>query len=197
MAKNHPSRKTPDAFACDRTSLRHTILPHLSLISRLKTKIVWGLLAGLVVQTAVYGQEESGRLTASEKAFVLSRSCTEVKYNFAHYSCLTFDWDSLCRASLPTLTATPTDDAFIEGLKRLCVCLGDAHTEVYLLPDSVHPADWVRPLPMTTKRVGDRVFVTGVYTSGFAGQGVGYGCEILEIDAEQVIIGGERKDEQK
>lgn len=162
------------------------------LFRKIPDKIVWVLLIGWLFQTAVYGQKGSDGLTASEKSFVLSRLCSEVKYNFVHYSELAFDWDSLCLASLPVLTATRTDDEFIEGLKRLCVRLGDGHTNVYLQSDPDNRADWVRPFPMTTKRVGDRVFVTGVYNSDFENQGVSCGCEVLEIDGEQVIAYAER-----
>lgn len=33
------------------------------------------------------GQTTDGQLNASEKAYILSRFCTEVKYNFAFYIC--------------------------------------------------------------------------------------------------------------
>lgn len=145
------------------------------------------LLSIFVNAGPVHGQAGENKMDASQKAFVLSRFCSEVKYNFVHYNDLTFDWDSLCRANLPLLTATGSDDAFLVGLKALCAQLRDGHTYIYALNNPENPADWMRPFPMKTKRVGDRVFVTAVYNSGLRKQGVEYGCEILEIDGENVI----------
>lgn len=48
-------------------------------------------------------------------------------------------------------------------------------------------ADWVRPFPMHTKRIGDRVFVTNVYSSVLQKSGVNPGSEMLEIDGENVL----------
>ncbi len=45
-----------------------------------------------------YGQANEKKLSASEKAYILSRFCTEVKYNFTYFDKLKFDWDSLCAA---------------------------------------------------------------------------------------------------
>ncbi len=134
-----------------------------------------------------WAQKASHPLNASEKAYVLSKFCTEVKYNFVHFNKLKFDWDSLCKASLPLLTATKSDEEFIQELSRLCVQLQDGHTYIYPQNRPDNEEDWIRPFPMTTKRVGDQVFVTSVRNSAFAKQGVCYGCEILEIDGENVI----------
>lgn len=153
---------------------------------------VWLFLSILWGSGSIWGQETENKLDASQKAFVLSRLCSEVKYNFVHYNKLAFDWDSLCMANLPLLTATQTDDDFIEGLKYLCAQLKDGHTTVYSVDSPGNSADEVRPFPMQTKRVGDRVFVTSVYNSMFQKQGVKYGCEVLELDGENVIQYAER-----
>lgn len=142
--------------------------------------------------TFVCGQNASKELVASRKAYVLSRFCTEVKYNFASYDKLTFDWDSLCLAKMPELVATSSDEEFLKGLKELCAQLHDGHTYVFQMNNPKKKEDWVRPFPMKTKRVGGRVFVTAVYNSDLQKQGVCPNCEVLEIDDEKVLDYGNK-----
>lgn len=136
---------------------------------------------------SINGQTTSDKLDASKKAYILSRFCTEVKYNFAFYHKLSFDWDSLCVTSIPTLVATSSDEEFLKGMKGLCSQLKDGHTYIFSMNNPANKADWIRPFPMKTKRIGDRVFVTEVYSSGLQNQGVYPNCEILEIDGEKVL----------
>lgn len=133
------------------------------------------------------GQTMETKLNASEKAYILSRFCTEVKYNFAFYPKLDFNWDSLCIASLPALVATSSDEDFVKEMQRLCAKLHDGHTYVFPMNNPANQEDWIRPFPMKTKRMGDRVFVTNVYSSALQKMGVRSGCEILEIDGEKVL----------
>lgn len=125
-------------------------------------------------------------LSATEKAYILSRFCTEVRYNFAFYNQLDFDWDDACAAALPELTTTATDEEFVKGLQALCARLHDGHTFIYSTNKRGNQADWVRPLPMKTKRIGDKVFVTNVYSSVLQNAGVTPGCEVLKIDGDNV-----------
>ena len=141
---------------------------------------------------SAYGQAAETELNASQKAYLLSRFCKEVKYNFAFYNQLDFDWDSLCIASLPDLTATPSDEAFLKGMQALCARLQDGHTYVFAMNNPKNPADWIRPFPMQTKRIGDSVLVTKVYSSDLQKQGVRPGCEVLKIDGEDVLEYGDR-----
>ena len=148
------------------------------------------ILSGLLLaySTAVVGGETEGRqLSSEEKAYILSRFCTEVKYNFAFYDKLQFDWDSICHAAMPELAATTSDEDFVKGMQALCAKLKDGHTYVFSMNNPADPKDWIRPLPMQTKRVGDHVFVTGVYSTSLQNSGVMPGCEILEIDGEDVL----------
>lgn len=140
----------------------------------------------------VCGQNTDNELDASKKAYVLSRFCTEVKYNFVLYDKLTFNWDSLCMAKMPTLTNTPTDDEFLKGMQELCGMLQDGHTYIFPMNNPKDRANWIRPFPMKTKRIGDRVFVTTVYDSNLQKQGVYPGCEILDIDNEKVLDYGNK-----
>lgn len=156
-------------------------------------KILVLLIACLSVgRISVYGQAVENELDASKKAYVLSRFCTEVKYNFAFYDKLDFDWDSLCVASMPTLVATASDEDFLKGMKELCAQLNDGHTYIFSMNNPRNEADWIRPFPMKTKRIGDRVFVTEVYSSDLQNQGVFANCEVLEIDGEKVLDYGNK-----
>lgn len=131
-------------------------------------------------------QNASNSLTDAEKAYVLSKFCTEVKYNFVFYNDLAFDWDSLCLATLPTLLAAKSRDEYVRELQRLCTRLHDGHTSVYE-DNPGDNKDWIKPLPIQTKRVGGRVFVTKVLSSAFQKQGVETGSEIMEIDGLDVV----------
>lgn len=145
-----------------------------------------------VNRSFAHGQTGNAELDASAKAYVLSRFCTEVKYNFAFYDKLEFDWDSLCVASMPSLTATLSDEDFLKGMQVLCNKLQDGHTYIFPMNNPKDPADWIRPFPMKTERIGDRVFVTAVYSSVLKQSGVRPGCEIVEIDDENVLDYGNR-----
>lgn len=156
-------------------------------------KILVLLIACLSVgRISVYGQAVENELDASKKAYVLSRFCAEVKYNFAFYNKLDFDWDSLCVASIPALVATASDEDFLKGMKELCAQLNDGHTYIFSMNNPENKADWIRPFPMKTKRIGDRVFVTEVYSSDLQNQGVFANCEVLEVDGEKVLDYGNK-----
>ena len=76
-------------------------------------------------------QDASKDFTDGQKAYVLSKFCTEVKYNYVFYNNLTFDWDSLCLATLPKLLATKSKEEYVRELQRLSIELQDGHTYVY------------------------------------------------------------------
>ncbi|MGL5787597.1 MAG: S41 family peptidase [Bacteroidales bacterium] len=141
----------------------------------------------LLISGSIQGQTTENKLDEGKKAYILSRFCTEVKYNFAYYDKLSFNWDSLCMATLPRLISTPTDDDFIKGIKKLCRQLNDGHTFVFPLNNPDCDADWIRPFPFKTKRIGNQVFVTDVYSSFLENKGISRGSEILEIDGEDII----------
>lgn len=56
-------------------------------------KITVLLICIFIKGSIILGQNtEDKELDASKKAFILSRLCTEVKYNFVHYNDLKFNW---------------------------------------------------------------------------------------------------------
>lgn len=128
----------------------------------------------------------SQTLTTAKKAFILSKFCTEVKYNFARFDRLTFNWDSLCMAKLPTFTATKTDKEFTDSLRILCATIHDGHTFINTANEPGHSELWIRPLPMTTKRLQGRVFVDKIYSHKILNVGIDKNSEILEINGMSV-----------
>lgn len=130
----------------------------------------------------------ANRLTPVQKAYIVTRFGEEVKYNFAHFRFDKSQWDSIYMARLPQIVETPTDEVFLDSLRRLCVFLRDGHTDVWCNNPTVR--DW--PLPFFTKRFGNRVFVTDVITDNMIKAGIRPGTEILEMNGLPVIEDGER-----
>lgn len=151
-----------------------------NLFNRLTTCLLLSILA--------IGQSgASNQLTPTQKASIVTKFGTEIKYNFAHMDKLPCNWDSLYMARLPQIVDTPTDEAFLDSLKLLCATLKDGHTAVWCNTPSVR--DWT--LPFFTKRFGNRVFVTDVITDKMIAVGLKPGTEILEMDDMPVIEYGE------
>lgn len=151
----------------------------------MKNFILLSFCCSLFLSAKPQGETEPDNLSNEEKAYVLAKFCTEVKYNFVFYNELKFDWDSLCQASLPDLMKTKTYNEFIDGLRLLCVKLEDGHTNI-----SGHAPDnrnWIKPLPMTTKRVGNQVFVEDVLSSELKEKGIEKGVEIVDINGMNVL----------
>ena len=135
---------------------------------------------------ALKAQDTSNNLTDGQKAYVLSKFCSEVKYNYVFYNDLKFNWDSLCLATLPKLLATGSKEEYVQELQRLATKLQDGHTSIYE-DNSDNSLDWIKPFPIKTKRIDDRVFVTNVFSSDFQKQGVETGSEIIKIDGLDVM----------
>lgn len=142
----------------------------------------------VVLMIAAIHLNAANQLTPAQKASIVTKFGTEVKYNFAHMDKLPCNWDSLYMAHLPKIVDTPTDEAFLDSLKLLCATLKDGHTSVWCSKPSVR--DWT--LPFFTKRFGDRVFVTDVITDKMIAAGLRSGTEILEMDDMPVIEYGEK-----
>lgn len=125
------------------------------------------------------------KLTPVQKAAIATRFASEVKYNFAGYDRFGLDFDSICRAELPALTDTQTDEEFGQKLTLLANRLGDGHTSISWSADVAVP-------PFLQKRIGDKVFVTEVFSDEYRDRGISHGTELLEIDGMPVIEYGEK-----
>ena len=120
-----------------------------------------------------------------EKAAIATRFASEVKYNFAGYGKFAQNYDSICRAELPNLVNTQTDEEFSDKLQLLANRLKDGHTSIGFSADVTYA-------PISHKRIGDKVFVTEVYSDEYSQKGVRRGTEIVAIDDMPVIEYGNK-----
>ena len=119
-------------------------------------------------------------LTPYQKAAIATRFASEVKYNFAGYGKFSQNYDSICRAELPNLVNTQTDEEFSGKLQLFANLLKDGHTTIGFNADVTYA-------PISHKRIGDKVFVTEVFSDEYTQKGVCRGTEIVAIDDIPVI----------
>lgn len=119
-------------------------------------------------------------LAPYQKAAIATRFASEVKYNFAGYGKFTQNYDSICRVELPNLVNTQSDEEFSEKLQLFANMLKDGHTSIGFSADVTYA-------PISHKRIGDKVFVTGVYSEEYTQKGVQRGTELIAIDDMPVI----------
>ncbi len=119
-------------------------------------------------------------LTPYQKAAIATRFASEVKYNFAGYGKFAQNYDSICRAELPNLVNTQTDEEFSQRLQLFANLLKDGHTSIGFSADVTYA-------PISHKRIGDKVFITGVYSDEYTQTGVRRGTELVAIDDMPVI----------
>ena len=124
-------------------------------------------------------------LTPYQKAAIATRFASEVKYNFAGYGKFAQNYDSICRAELPNLVNTQTDEEFSDKLQLFANRLKDGHTGIGFSADVAYA-------PISHKRIGDKVFVTEVYSDEYSQKGVQQGTEIVAIDDMPVIEYGNK-----
>ncbi len=122
----------------------------------------------------------TNNLTSEQKAAIATRFATEVKYNFAGYGRFAQDYDSICRAELPNLVATESDEDFGRKITLFANSFGDGHTTVSYSADVAYA-------PILQKRIGNRVFVTDVFSDEYTSKGVKRGTEIVAINDMPVI----------
>lgn len=119
-------------------------------------------------------------LTPYQKAAIATRFASEVKYNFAGYGRFAQNYDSICRAVLPDLVNTQSDEEFGEKIQLFANMLKDGHTGIGFSADVAYA-------PITQKRIGDKVFVTGVYSDEYTQRGVRRGTELVAVNDMPVI----------
>lgn len=115
-----------------------------------------------------------------QKAAIATRFASEVKYNFAGYDKFAQNYDSICRAELPNLVNTQSDEEFSDKLQLFANLLKDGHTSIGFSADVTYA-------PISHKRIGDKVFVTGVYSDEYIQKGVRRGTELVAINDMPVI----------
>lgn len=145
-------------------------------------KLTLSVLFSLTISVCAYAKSD---LLPYEKAAIATRFASEVKYNFAGYGKFAQDYDSICRAELPELVNTATDEEFSQKLQLLANRLNDGHTSINYSADVTYA-------PISQKRFGDKVFVTGVYSDEYTLNGVKKGTEIVAINGVPVIEYGNK-----
>ncbi len=124
-------------------------------------------------------------LAPYQKAAIATRFASEVKYNFAGYGKFAQNYDSICRAELPNLVNTQTDEEFSDKLQLFANLLKDGHTSIGFSADVTYA-------PISHKRIGDKVFVTEVFSDEYTQKGVSRGTELVAIDDMPVIEYGNK-----
>lgn len=133
------------------------------------------------------------QLKPEEKAAILTRFTTEVKYNFVHLDSVKKEWNELAGRKFNEIVNTENDSLFLREMERLCAQLRDGHTRVWSSKSSKDRAKWTRPFPFKTKRIGDKVYVTEVYSSTLSKKGIEPGSELVEIDGKNPIAYAEEQ----
>jgi len=139
-------------------------------------------LTALVLGLSVYAKTD---LQPYQKAAIATRFASEVKYNYAGYGNFAQDFDSICRAELPNIVNTASDEEFSQQLQLLANRLHDGHTSINFSADVTYA-------PISQRRIGDKVFVTGVYSDEYTRKGVKKGTEIIAINGMPVIDYGNK-----
>lgn len=78
-----------------------------------------------------YTDKIVNKLSKSDKIFALSSFWSEVKYNFAFFDELNFDWDSLYKAYIPIIEKTENDYEFFKNMDFFSRSLNDGHTGIH------------------------------------------------------------------
>lgn len=122
------------------------------------------------------GSEEPATNKADVKTrrlFGLSRLWAGVRENFAFMDRVTVNWDSLYAAMIPRMEAAKSDAEAVRLLKYMAAQLHDGHTYIIGGND--------KSLPLTTKLIGDKVYVDKVFSSTLIGKGIRRGVEITTV----------------
>ncbi len=144
-----------------------------------------GILLLILAMAAIVAGHAKSDLEPYAKAAIATRFASEVKYNFMGYGKFGENFDSICRAELPSLVNTPSDEEFSQRLELLCNRLHDGHTGISYNAD-------VSYAPVSIKRIGDQVYVTEVFSEEYTQKGVKRGTEILALDGMPVLEYGDK-----
>lgn len=161
-------------------SFLKSIIVYRKFQSIMKIKILFLLTFAMAMQCFAKND-----LVPYQKAAIATRFAAEVKYNFAGYDKFAQNYDSICRAELPNLVNTQSDEEFSEKLQLFANLLKDGHTSIGFNADVTYA-------PISHKRIGDKVFVTGVYSDEYTQKGVRRGTELVAINDMPVIEYGNK-----
>jgi len=145
--------------------------------------------SALVCYGCTQKQSHSGENTLSdvEKILGLSICWAEAKYNFVYFDRITFDWDSLYKATIPLVLATKNYFEYYRELIRFVARLQDGHTYVWWDEDRQdYWNNWAH-IPVSTRLIDGKMIVTGVHCIELEQvEGVKIGIEVVKINGIDV-----------
>ena len=122
--------------------------------------------------------------TLQDKIYVLSHSWAEIKYNFVNIDRITFDVDSLYRATLDRVLETENDVEFYREIRRFFAAFGDGHTQ--LLRTNYRGSDYVEDIPAGIGTWDGRYYFTSVKKNAGMDREL-LGAEIISIDGVPAV----------
>ena len=145
----------------------------------------WGLFKASALATPY-----RDTLPLEERLAGVAHLWAEVKYNFAYFDRVRFDWNQKLLEYLPLAAKAEDTWEYYRVLRRMCAELGDAHTNVYVPHELWKKWRSGRP-PVSTRRVVRTVIVDAVLSPSLAD--IKVGDEVLEIDGQPVAEYAERE----
>lgn len=159
---------------------------HLKNTGIMKRKLLITLASlTLVINAQAQQTLQYLKLSDEDKIEGLSTVWSGVKYNFVFYDKLTFDWDSLYRATIPKILKTKNAFEYYRELQRMCAMLKDGHTGIYMNYDKSAKENW-HTTPYRVKSIENRIFISEALNDELIKAGVKEGVEILKIDGLDV-----------
>jgi C-terminal processing protease CtpA/Prc len=151
-------------------------------------KLIFSLAVSLL-SIGCFGQAQavstSNALTNAEKIVGLSTCWSEATYNFVYFDRLTFDWDSLYQATIPTVLATTNDFDYYRELQRFVATLKDGHTGVWSNRKDLR--ENLATIPVVTRLIDGKMIVTKVLNDDLQQtKGIKPGLEVVQINGVDV-----------
>lgn len=129
--------------------------------------------------------ENKHRNTLEEKVYGLSLLWSEMKYNFVHLDRMTFDVDSLYRATMQRVLETKDDFEFYDELQRFMASFNDGHTQLICGTDEWDlSSDYT---PYSTALFGDKIYFTDYRLNTPNIDPELLGAEIIEVEGMPVM----------
>lgn len=125
------------------------------------------------------------KLPLEDRIAGLSQLWAEVKFNFAYFDNVRFEWDKAYKEAITKVVAAENTFDYYQVLRELCFKLGDGHTNVYF-PDEIANVVYAERPPVRTEYIEGKVIVRSVRSAEVAAMGIHVGDELLEVDGEPV-----------
>ncbi len=125
------------------------------------------------------------KLPIEERVAGLSAFWAEVKFNFAYFDNVKFEWDKAYKEAIPKVLASETTYDYYQVLRELCSRLGDGHTNVYF-PDEIMNERFAERPPVRTDYIEGRVVIRDVRSLTVEAMGIHKGDELVAVDGKPV-----------